>query len=43
MPGGGARYSATIGAPRQVALAFKIGGYVQELLQVQGLDGQYHS
>lgn len=43
LQGGGTRYSATIGASRQVDLAFKVGGYVQELLQVQGSDGQSHA
>lgn len=43
LPGGGTRYAATIGPSRQVDLAFKVGGYVQELLQVQGPDGQYHA
>jgi multidrug efflux system membrane fusion protein len=40
VPGGGTRYSATIAPSRQVELAFKVGGYVQELLQVRGADGQ---
>lgn len=38
--GGGTRYSATIAPSRQVDLAFKVGGYVQELLQMRGTDGQ---
>ena len=25
---------------KQVDLAFKVGGYIQEILQVQGVDGQ---
>ncbi len=34
------RYSGTIQPDRQVALAFKSGGYVQTLLQVPGVDGR---
>jgi RND family efflux transporter MFP subunit len=36
----GLRYSASIQPREQVALAFKVGGYVQEMRQVQGLDGR---
>ena len=38
--GGGARYSADIQPLRQVDLAFKVGGYIQEILQMPGVDGQ---
>jgi RND family efflux transporter MFP subunit len=37
---GGVRYSAEIKPSKQVDLAFKVGGYVQMLLQVRGADGQ---
>ena len=37
---GGVRYSAEIKPSKQVDLAFKVGGYVQTLLQVRGVDGQ---
>jgi multidrug efflux system membrane fusion protein len=33
-----ARYSATINANSRVEVAFKVGGYVARVLQVQGLD-----
>lgn len=36
----GPRYSATVQPHRQVALAFKSGGYVQMLLQLPGADGR---
>lgn len=39
-PAASARYSADIKPSRQVELAFRVGGYIQELLQVQGADGQ---
>ena len=38
--GGGARYSATIIPRTQVELAFKVGGYVDAIGQVRGLDGR---
>ncbi len=34
------RYSATISPYTQVSLAFKSGGYVQSILQVEGADGR---
>jgi RND family efflux transporter MFP subunit len=37
---GGTRYSATIIPRTQVELAFKVGGYVDALQQVRGVDGQ---
>jgi RND family efflux transporter MFP subunit len=37
----GLRYSASIQPREQVALAFKVGGYVRELRQVQGVDGRW--
>src|SRR5262245_18706083 len=37
---GGLRYSASIQPYQQVQLAFKVGGYVRELLQVAGPDGR---
>jgi RND family efflux transporter MFP subunit len=36
----GARYSATIKPAMQLDLAFRQGGYLRELLQVRGADGQ---
>ena len=36
----GARYSASITARTEVALAFKVGGYVEALHQVRGVDGR---
>lgn len=36
----GARYSATIIPRTQVDLAFKVGGYVDSLQQVRGVDGR---
>lgn len=41
--GSGTRYSATIRPASQLDLAFKSGGYVRELLQVRGADGQMRS
>jgi multidrug efflux system membrane fusion protein len=38
--GGGLRYSATVQPSEQVALAFKVGGYVREVLQRPGVDGR---
>ncbi len=38
--GGGARYSATIIPRTEVELAFKVGGYVDALQQVRGVDGR---
>jgi multidrug efflux system membrane fusion protein len=40
---GGVRYSATIQASEQVPLAFKVGGYVNELRQSGGVDGAYRT
>ncbi|HOF05618.1 MAG TPA: efflux RND transporter periplasmic adaptor subunit [Syntrophales bacterium] len=37
---GGLRYSANIKPKQQIDLAFKNGGYVAELLQIRGKDGQ---
>jgi RND family efflux transporter MFP subunit len=39
----GLRYSASIQPREQVALAFKVGGYVRELRQVQGVDGRWRN
>ena len=39
----GLRYSATIQPYRQVALAFRVGGYVREIRQVAGPDGPPHN
>lgn len=39
----GTRYAATIRPALQFDLAFKNGGYVHELLQVRGADGQLRS
>jgi multidrug efflux system membrane fusion protein len=36
----GVRYSANIEPAKQVELAFKVGGYVEGLLQVRGVDGR---
>src|SRR5262245_14187257 len=36
----GARYSGTIEPATRVEVAFKVGGYVRELLQVKGQDGK---
>lgn len=38
---GGLRYSATIQPQTQVTLAFKISGYIEQLLQRRGLDGTW--
>ena len=38
--GHGARYSAELQPFKQVEVAFKVGGYIQEILQVRGADGQ---
>ena len=38
--GRGARYSAELQPFKQVDVAFKVGGYIQEILQVRGTDGQ---
>jgi RND family efflux transporter MFP subunit len=37
---GGLRYSASIQPYEQVALAFKVGGYVEAILQRPGVDGR---
>ena len=37
---GGIRYSASITAQREVELAFNVGGYVQAIHQVRGVDGR---
>ena len=37
---GGPRYSASIRPDVQVDVAFKVGGYVDEILQVRGADGR---
>src|SRR6185369_14619394 len=36
----GARYTASIRPATQVDLAFKVGGYVESILQVKGIDGR---
>src|SRR5262245_60678304 len=36
---GGVRYSANITPYSQVELAFKVNGYIQEILQLPGADG----
>jgi multidrug efflux system membrane fusion protein len=41
--GAGLRYSASIQPFEQVQLAFKVSGYVRELLQLQGPDGRLRS
>lgn len=38
--GHGARYSAELQPFKQVDVACKVGGYIQEILQVRGADGQ---
>ncbi len=38
--GHGARYSAELQPFKQVEVAFKVGGYIQEILQMWGADGQ---
>jgi RND family efflux transporter MFP subunit len=35
----GVRYSASIRPKAQVDLAFKVGGYIEQILQVRGVDG----
>jgi RND family efflux transporter MFP subunit len=39
-PRGGERYSASIIPNRQMTLAFRVGGFVTEVRQVQGTDGR---
>lgn len=36
----GQRYSATIAPYEQVNMAFKVGGYISEILQIRGVDGR---
>ena len=36
----GQRYSATIAPYEQVNMAFKVGGYIREILQIRGVDGR---
>jgi RND family efflux transporter MFP subunit len=36
----GQRYSATIAPYEQVNMAFKVGGYVREILQIRGVDSR---
>jgi len=36
----GQRYSATIAPYEQVAMSFKVGGYIREILQIRGVDGR---
>ncbi len=36
----GQRYSATIAPYEQVNMAFKVGGYIREILQIHGVDGR---
>jgi multidrug efflux system membrane fusion protein len=38
--GGGLRYSASIRPDVQVDVAFKVGGYIDDLLQIRGADGR---
>jgi multidrug efflux system membrane fusion protein len=38
--GGGVRYSASIEPAKQVELSFKVGGYVERLMQARGVDGR---
>jgi RND family efflux transporter MFP subunit len=38
--GGGLRYSASVRPDVQVDVSFKVGGYVDEILQVRGADGR---
>jgi RND family efflux transporter MFP subunit len=38
--GGGSRYAATINAASRVELAFRMGGYVEQIGQVKGVDGK---
>jgi hypothetical protein len=37
---GGVRYAAELQSFKQVDVAFKVGGYIQEVLQVPGVDRQ---
>jgi len=37
---GGARYSASIAPSAQVDIAFRVGGYVEQILQIKGADGR---
>jgi multidrug efflux system membrane fusion protein len=37
----GVRYSASIEPAKQVELSFKVGGYVERLLQARGVDGRW--
>jgi RND family efflux transporter MFP subunit len=39
-PGGGLRYSASVRPDVQVDVSFKVGGYIDEILQVRGADGR---
>jgi RND family efflux transporter MFP subunit len=39
LPGAGLKYSATLAPREQVDLAFKVGGYVEEILRLPGPDG----
>ncbi len=36
----GQRYSATITPYEQVNMAFKVGGYISQILQIRGVDGR---
>src|SRR5262249_20664875 len=36
----GTRYTATIRPGTQVDMAFKVGGYVERILQIRGVDGR---
>ncbi len=40
LPEAGLKYSATLGPREQVNLAFKVGGYVDEILKIPGPDGK---
>jgi RND family efflux transporter MFP subunit len=42
-PGGGQPYSASILPNRQVNLGFRVGGFVDSILQVRGADGRMRS
>jgi multidrug efflux system membrane fusion protein len=39
----GQRYSATITPYEQVNMAFKVGGYIREILQIRGVDGGFRN
>jgi RND family efflux transporter MFP subunit len=39
----GQRYSATIAPYEQVSMAFKVGGYIREILQIRGVDGRFRN